>query len=206
MTRRLEHAPHERHGRIEVVGRGIGEPHGDHHVGVVGAIDALRPSWRTTTRYCTLTAPPAHATAREQVVLAIAGAGSTPRASGRGSSPPTGTPRSAGRRRGRTTTARSGRPGWHAPAAHRCGPTGTRRCRSGGDAVVLSGPVEPLLLERRLALDAQDHALVDGHQPGLRPDRVVQLRRLPGLAQASGYQAGSPARSNAGTEMSCTFR
>ena len=44
------------------------------------------------------------------------------------------------------------------------------------------GTLEPLLVERRLAAQPH-HRLVDGHQAGLRPDRVVQLRRLARLAE-----------------------
>jgi hypothetical protein len=48
--------------------------------------------------------------------------------------------------------------------------------------MVVAGPIEPILLVRRLAA-MLDHALVHGHQPRLRPHRVVQLLRLPWLAQ-----------------------
>ena len=51
-----------------------------------------------------------------------------------------------------------------------------------GDAIVLVGPVEPLLVEGRRAPQPQQR-LVDGEQPPAAPHRVVELERLPRLAR-----------------------
>jgi hypothetical protein len=57
--------------------------------------------------------------------------------------------------------------------------------------MVLAGPVEPLLLERRLALQPQHH-LVDRQDAGLGPHRVVELRRSERLAEPPGTSRGRP--------------
>ncbi len=148
---RLEHAAHVRHGRVEVVGSGIDERHGDHDVGVVGPVDALvllgdhdpvlHAHWRHPL-----------ADSREQVALAVVGGDRPHERSGEDpvlprvrlghlvvvdAEPP---------RRVRVDLGGVGpqraRPGVHVPGD----------VDPGRDAMVLSGPVEPLLLERRLAL------------------------------------------------------
>ena len=144
----------------------------------------------TTTRYWTRarrrSADAARRTrAGEQVVLdRRPSAGSARRASGRGSSPPTGrSSASSSSVEAEPERLGRGRPGWRGPAARRCGPTGSRATSMRGrDAVVLVGPVEPRLVERRRAV-AGDQRLVDGEHARLRPDRVVQLRRLERLAE-----------------------
>ena len=57
------------------------------------------------------------------------------------------------------------------------GPEETGHVDLGGDAVVDVGPLEPVVVERRLAAQP-DERLVDGDHAGPRPGRVVQLRRL----------------------------
>ena len=174
---------------------------GDHHGRVVGAFDGLVVLARTPpgTARSSVASPRPCAHAGEQVVAR--------------SAPSAGSPTSERARiqssHGYTSASWSSvRPNHHGSlgstwvACARSEPLRAHRnvadLDAGGDAVVVAGAIEPVLFVGRLAA-VLDHALVHGHQASLRPDGVVQLLRLPRLAQlrVPGRVAGTLERRHA---------